>query len=349
MKQYIGLDAHSSSSTFSVVTAEGKEIDNVTIETNGRFLVRYLKGLSGEKVLTFEESELSFWLSAILRKEVDKLVVCNPVANKEYKGKKTDKLDARKLARLLRGGFLTGVYHDGTDREKFRHLMSGYQDVVKQGVGLKNRYKSLFRKGGKRIKGETIYNDESLLKDLGNPDFKFMGAQIYQLLKETEKIRQAYVKEIKKYIRKFKEAKYIKTLPGIGSIQTAKIISQVINPYRFKNKYKYYSYCGLVRHQKISGEKKYGSEKIWGNRTLKGVYKMAAHSALRGNSALRAYYDCLRLKGTGDKNARNAVSRKIAAISLSLWKKNKSYNDNLLKEQIKHSLRLSNKGAGLKI
>lgn len=340
MKQYIGLDAHSSSSTFSVMTTEGKEIDNTTIETNGRLLIRYLRGLSGEKILTFEESELSFWLSAILKKEVDKLVVCNPVANNGYKEKKTDKLDARKLAQLLRGNFLTGVYHDGTDREKFRHLMSGYQDVVEEGVRLKNRYKSLFRKGGKKIKGETVYNDESLLKDLGNPDFKFMGTQIYQLLKETEKIRQAYIKEIKKYIRRFKETKYIKTIPGIGPIQTAKIISQVINPYRFKNKYKYYNYCGLVRHQKISGGRKYGSEKIWGNRTLKGVYKMAAHSALRGNSALRYYYDCLRLKGTSDKNARNAVSRKIAAISLTLWKNNKLYNDELLREQTKRNQKL---------
>ena len=49
-----------------------------------------------------------------------------------------------------------------------------------------------------------------------------------------------------------KEIKYLKSIPGIGSIQAAKIVSQVIDPERFSSKYKYYSYCGLVRHKRIS-------------------------------------------------------------------------------------------------
>ncbi|OFZ07200.1 MAG: hypothetical protein A3D92_12170 [Bacteroidetes bacterium RIFCSPHIGHO2_02_FULL_44_7] len=84
------------------------------------------------------------------------------------------------------------------------------------------------------------------------------------------------------------------------------------------NKYKYFSYCGLVRHKRISDGKGYGSAKIWGNRILKCVYKMAGHSALTGKSGLRRYYDSLRSKGINHDNAYNAVSRKIAAISLSV-------------------------------
>ena len=54
---------------------------------------------------------------------------------------------------------------------------------------------------------------------------------------------------------------------------------------------------------------------------------MAAESALKGNSGLRKYYDYLRGKGTGHKNAKNAVSRKIAAMSLALWKNSEKYRD----------------------
>ncbi len=117
MIKYIGLDAHSSTCTFSVMDGRGREIDNTTIESNGRFLVKYLRGVEGVKKLTFEECELSNWLYEILRPEVDELIVCNPVANGDYKKKKTDKMDARKLSNLLREGFLVPVYHDGLKRE----------------------------------------------------------------------------------------------------------------------------------------------------------------------------------------------------------------------------------------
>ena len=330
MTKHIGLDAHSSTCTFNVTDERGREIDNTTLETNGRLLVKYLRGIGGIKKLTFEECELSNWLYEILNPEVDELLVCNPVANKDYKKIKTDKMDARNLAKLLRGGFLIPVYHDGSSRERFRSLMSAYQDLVEEAVRLKNRYKSLFRKEGKKIKGETLYNDESFLEGLKRCDFKFIGSQIYHLIEKMEQGRKEYLKEIFKYSKGFKEIKYLKTIPGIGQIQAAKITSQVIDPKRFADKYKYYSYCGLVRHKRISDGKEYGSRRIWGNRILKCVYKMAGLSALKGNSGLRKYYDYLRSKGISHDNAYNAVCRKIAAISLSVWRNSERYNDEII-------------------
>ena len=330
MKKYIGLDAHSSTCSFCVMDETGKIIDTAQIVTNGRLLVDYLRSVSGIKELTFEECELSSWLHEILRKEVDKVLVCNPVENRQYKKAKTDKLDAINLANLLRGDFLKEVYHDGSDKEKLRDLMSGYQDLVEDAVRIKNRYKSLFRKEGKRIPGKALYNDESFLGELSREDFRFMGKHSFDLLGSMEKSRISYVKEIKKLSKKHKEIRYLKTLTGISDIHAAKIVAQVIDPHRFSTKYKYYSYCGLVRHRQVSGGKIYGDKKIWGNRVLKCVYKMAAESVLRGNSKLRKYYDHLRDKGIGHKNAKNAVARKIAAISLAMLKKGEKYREELI-------------------
>lgn len=322
MEKYIGLDAHSSTCSFCVMDARGKILDTAKISTNGRLLREYVREISGKKKLTFEECELSSWLYEMFKNEDCDLLVCNPVENRQYKKAKTDKLDARQLANLLRGDFLKPVYHDGSEREKFRDLMSGYQQLVDDAVKIKNRYKSLFRKDGKRQLGKRIYNDESLLEDIDRRDLRFVGKQMYGLLEEMEQRRQEYVKEIKKCSKKFKETRVLKTLYGIGDIQASKIVAQVIEPRRFKNKHKYFSYCGLVRHRQISGDRNYGDKKIWGNRVLKCVYKMAAHSALKGNNVFRKYYENLRKKGHSHKNAKNAVSRKIAAISLVLWKNN---------------------------
>jgi transposase len=260
------------------------------------------------------------------------LVVCNPVANGEYKKKKTDKLDARKLAKLLRGNFLTPVYHDGSAKEQLRVIMSAYEDLVGDAVRLKNRYKSLFRKEGKgnRIKGGALYKDESLLEGLERKDRRFIGERLYKTLEFMESERAKYVEEILRVSKKFEEIKNLKSLPGIGDLQAAKILAQIIEPMRFRNKYKYYSYCGLVRHMRSSGGKDYGSVKIWGNKSLKCVYKMAAHSILRGESELRRYYDSLRTKGVDHKAAKNAVSRKVAAISLHILKNGVRYSEKKL-------------------
>jgi hypothetical protein len=48
---------------------------------------------------------------------------------------------------------------------------------------------------------------------------------------------------------------------------------------------------------------------------------------LTGESELRVYYDELRAKGTSDKSAKNAVSRKLAAISMSILKTKRAYDE----------------------
>lgn len=332
--KYIGMDAHSSTCSFCVVDELGTEVGSAEIETNGRMLVNYLKSVEGKKKLTFEECELSGWLYEILKAMVDELVVCNPVANRQYKKKKSDKLDARKLAHLLRGDFLVPVYHDGSAKEQLRAIMSAYEDLVGDAVRIKNRYKSLFRKEGNRMQGGALYRNESLLEGIKRKDHRFIGEQLYRSLEFMENERKKYVEEILNVSKAFKEISYLKSIPGIGNLQAAKILAQVIEPRRFRNKYKFYSYCGLARHMRSSGGKEYGSEKIWGNGRLKCVYKMAAHSILRGESELRKYYDRLRSKGVAHKAAKNAVSRKVASISLNVLKNQRRYRE-LMSDHLK--------------
>jgi len=327
MEKYIGMDAHSSNCVFSVIDEAGVEVHQAKIATTGQLLVEYIRSIQGSKKLVFEECELSAWLCETLRGEVDELVVCNPARNVQYKRAKTDKLDAQNLARLLRGGYLTPVYHDGSKTEHLRALISGYQDVVDTGVSVKNRYKSLFRKAGLPARGTKLYDDNSLLEDLPRPDQQFVGHSLYRLLEAIDKEREQYLAAVKRTGRTFPEIKLLKTIPGIGDIQAAKILSQVISAQRFKDKHKFWSYCGLVRHRMESGGHIYGSRRSRGNRVLKCVFKMAAKSVLAGESELRMYYDELRAKGTSDKSARNAVSRKLAAISLSVLKTKRPYDE----------------------
>jgi len=59
---------------------------------------------------------------------------------------------------------------------------------------------------------------------------------------------------------------------------------------------------------------------------------MAAHSAIGGHNALNVLYGHLLDKGVSDRNARNAIARKIATLTLSLWKNNQRFSNEIILE-----------------
>lgn len=325
-KKYIGCDAHSSTCTFCVVDEQGVVVESRTLVTNGRLIREYLETLAGHTVLCIEECGLSSWLLTILKRTVNEIMICNPVANKQFKRAKTDRLDAYNLAMLLRGGFLHPVYHDGSDQERLRIIVSAYNDLIGDITRIKNRFKALFRRQGICLKGKACYHDPSLITKLADSHARFVADMSLRHIAHYQPMVKEYEDTIKHILRSLPEAKILASLTGIGDIHAAQIIAQVINPHRFKNKHKYYSYCGLVRHVKVSDGRSYGSEYIWGNRMLKCVYKRAAVAVLKTRSALRTYYDQLRTRGLSHDAAKNALARKIATLSLYLWKHNALYD-----------------------
>jgi len=93
----------------------GKVVMESILETKAATILEFFAGLRGTLWVTFEEGTWSVWLYDLLNPHVDKLVVCNPRKNALLKdGNKSDRIDARKLAELLRGNQLKPVYHGET-------------------------------------------------------------------------------------------------------------------------------------------------------------------------------------------------------------------------------------------
>lgn len=298
--------------------SQGAELENRTIVTNGRLLIDFLRSLGDDLVIAFEECDLSCWLFDILRKHFRRIIVCNPAANAQYKKKKSDKLDARNLADLLRGNYLKPVFHDGSAREKFRLLVSGYEDTVQEATRLKNRMKAIRRR------------TRSQSRTFASADPQFVLEQFSARLDQLSTMKKQYEHKLVATVQKFPETTYLISHPGIKYVQAAKIVAQIIDPGRFKNKHKFFSYCDLVRHRRQSAGRNYGSVRLYGNRSLKCVFKMAAHSVIKGRGCYRTYYDALRSKGLGDKSARNAVARKIAAVTLALWRNKERFKEQMI-------------------
>jgi transposase len=82
--------------------------------------------------VTFEEGTWAAWPYDLLQAHVTEIVVCNPRKNALLNdGNKSDRIDARKLADLLRGNYLKPVYHGEHGLRMLKELSRTYPTVSK--------------------------------------------------------------------------------------------------------------------------------------------------------------------------------------------------------------------------
>ena len=323
-EHYIALDWSKSNMAIARMTKKGKKVHVEDIPSNISYLKDYLKHLKGEKILTLEESTSSQWLYSELKSFVNRLLVCDPYRNRLLsEGAKNDKIDATKLVYLNKAGLLKEVYHSGEDFIYLRKLVSGYNDIVKSIVRLKNQRSSVFRSVGLDHKRDE-FSSENISDD-------FVLSRSEQLITESERIKEEYAKEFKKLARKHKEIRLLKSIPGINDIHAVQIMSAVVDIGRFPSKGHFLSYCGLIKHEKISGGRSYGRKPSRYYRPLKQVFKVAAHSVTREgcNNPLKVLYEYyIKENNKSPQMAKHNVSRRLAVLVYGVLKNGKRYDPN---------------------
>lgn len=334
MNYYIGLDAHAATSTAVVVNEKGDIILRETFPTTEASLVGFLRRApEGVHHLTFEECHLSQWLFLTLKEHVDQLLVCNPVYMAKKQGAKTDFRDALHLAQELRTGHLKPVYHDDSKWIELRTLVKSYLALVDEIVRSKNRLKAVFRSNGIPTDARNFYSGKELAKKLPHPSARFVAESLFDQILGLERFKSDYRGFFERNLKRHRPIRNLDSVPGIDAIRANIIAAIVCQPHRFRNKHQFWGYCMLVRHIQISGGRIYGNRRVHGRSELRDVFLGAAESALRTDTKLREYYDTLRAKGLGNKEAKISLARKIAALCLSLLKNNETYQNDFEEKQ----------------
>ena len=156
--KYIGMDVHKEAVAIAVLNGNGKLVMETVIETKASSILQVIHGLRGELHVTLEEGTWAAWLYDLLQSEVQQVLVCNPRRNALLKeGSKSDKVDARKLAELLRAGMLRPVYHGENGLRALRELARSYQTIGKDLTRVMNRLKALYRGWGIPCAGTQVY------------------------------------------------------------------------------------------------------------------------------------------------------------------------------------------------
>src|SRR3989449_4433533 len=136
----------------------GKVVMESILETKASTILEFFAGLRGTLSVTFEEGTWAAWLYDLLKPHVAKVVVCNPRKTALLKdGNKNDRIDARKLAELLRLDNLKSVYHGETGVRMLRELARSYLTLVKDLTRVMNRLKAMYRSWAIPCAGRDVY------------------------------------------------------------------------------------------------------------------------------------------------------------------------------------------------
>jgi transposase len=349
MDRFIGLDAHSSSCTFGVLNEKGKTLKTQVVETNGQSLVEFVRLIPGTRRLCLEECEQSQWLHEILSPHVDELVI---VFGEKTRGNKNDGLDAVRLAERLRTG-ATGlkIYKAPAKMGRLRELARAYGMVTADLVRTKCRIKSFYRSRGIRTGTCQVFalkNREAMLGRLSTGARQAVE-MLYQQLDFVHALKLQAHKAMVAEARKNPITKILGTAPGVGAIRSAQLLAMVVTPHRFRTSRQFWAYCGLgvVMHSSSDWEQltdgrwvKAQIKKTRGlnrnyNRQVKAIFKGAATTVITKLPGDQLYQDYRRLLREKVKPslAKLTIARKIAAITLAMWKRKETYKPDKYRTQ----------------
>ena len=213
-----------------------------------------------------------------------------------------------------------------------------------------NRIKGLYRSWGIGCAGRYVYTashrDEWLAK-LSEAGVRRRADRLYQQLDDLRPLRQEARKELLAESHNHPACKLLSEVPWLGPIRVALVIALMQTPHRFRTKRQLWMYSGLALETHVSGEYRFAGGELQRskkratprglnenhNHDLKNVFKGAATRASTSAGPFQDFYAGLLAKSMKPSMARLTLARKIAAITLAVWKKGARFDATQLKSQ----------------
>jgi transposase len=349
--KYIGMDVHKESISIAVMNAAGKIGMECLIETQASMILQFIDGLRGNLQVTFEEGTSAAWLYDLLKPRVTKLVVCDPRKNHSMReGNQSDKIDARRLAELLRLDHLTPVYHGEHGLRTLKELVRSYLTITKDLGRVMTRVKAIYRSWAIPCTGQQVYvasHRAEWLAKIKEPGVRRRAEFYYQQLDALRVLRQQVRRDLLAESKKHQAWKRLCQIPSIGPIRSATLLGILQTPHRFRTKRQLWTYSGLgiethssADHRSVHGQLQRSKKSVLVrglnrncNHDLKNLFKGAAVVASSKPGPFEQFFAALVAKGMRPEMARLTLARKIATIVLIVWKRGVCFDAQHLKPQ----------------
>jgi transposase len=347
--KYVALDVHQATTVATVRISGGRVIARSILPTEACAITEFFAGMRGSIHVAFEEGTQAQWLHDLVSPLVDRVVVCD--LRGEHRGNKADRLDADKLSQRLLTGDLRPVYHGSTDRATLREFAHAYSNLVEDATRVMLRLKALFRARGIRTPGKRIYGKLHRARWIAKlPDergVRLRAEVLYTQLDLLHTLRPRAKSAMISEARRDPGWDVLRTIPFLGPVRIAMLLATLKTPWRFRTKRNLWGYAGLAVVTTISAEHDFVAGRVVRrhrrpltrglnknhNRRVKSVFKATAVAALGRPGPFRDFYDGLLERGMHPDMARLTLARKIAAVTLRLWKTGEAFDPTMLSRQ----------------
>jgi transposase len=329
---YVGLDVHKKTIAYCVKTRSGKLLDEGEIKATRTELEQWSARLRRPWTGALEATLFTGWIYDFLRPQAQALKVAHPAMLKAIAAskKKNDRVDAEKIADLLRCDLLPECYMAPTEVRERRRVLRYRSLVVGEATRMKNKIAGLLMEVGAPYNKEKLHGKRyfsGLLAGLEEvPDsVRELLKLSRQSLELFDGLQRGLAEQLITDEQLAGRVARLKQIRGVGDVLALTWALEVGDPARFGSIRQAISYCGLCSAQDSSaGKDKRGPISKQRNKHLQHMLIEAAKLAPRWNPQLRAMHE--RELARGNKNrATLAVARKLVAYLLATDKSDKPF------------------------
>ncbi len=328
---YIGFDAHKKWIFYCVKTKDGAVVEEGKIHATRPAVRAWAQKRNEPWMGGLEATLFSGWVYDELKRHAVNLKVAHPAMLKAIAAskKKNDRIDARKIADMLRCDLLPECYMAPSWIRELRRMLRYRNLVLRQAVRMKNRIAGLLMEEGVsydagRLHGKRYF--AALLKTLETPKSVLQLLRLSRAsLEMFEAVERRLLGELQanRWLRN--RVELLQTIRGVGPILALTWALEIAEVKRFGSIGRAMSYCGLTSAQRESaGKQQRGPISKQRNAHLQTILIEAAKVAPRWNPELAAVHE--RELARGNRNrATLAVARKLVAYLMAVDRSGKPF------------------------
>jgi transposase len=315
----VGIDLHRSRSHVAVIDDQGELSLSRRIPNARETFLDLLGELEGETQIAVEATYGWEWLAELLEDGGYELHLAHPLRTKAIAAArvKTDAVDARTLAQLLRADLLPEAYVAPRELRDLRDLLRQRVVITQMRTALKNRVHALLARQGVRREHSDLFGAGGLtfLAELPlRAEPRARLELLLRLIADFEREIDALAAEIDRLARRDPRVKVLTQLRGIGRYIAMLVIAEVGEIARFPSARHLCAWAGLTPTVRSSdGKARLGHISRLGSSALRWALVEAAQHATRGGGPLRETFERI-AKRRGRQVAKVAIARKLLTL-----------------------------------